>query len=288
MTTDGAAIPGRPAWASPVPRHFEWLDPGPIPFNEPSTSLRVRLEPHPDLKRPLFWLHIKKSAGTSMRKMLKPVWFDIDSFYVLPGFSQVNPVYWNTLLNHPRTPLGDYGARRALFATKFLYVNWSDILSFAVARNPVDRVVSMFFYKYVTPYHSTLLRRSLRFRGSPFSLERLFDRFLGVVAEVHQSPSAFLRNTDFAAHTAPMASDVNDESGKPLMTRIVRFESMLPALRAMVEECGGDPSRIVGAHENRGRVRGKSSPFQPTTRQVDALSRVFAGDFEIFESAWRP
>ena len=283
-----AAIPGRPAWAVPVPRHFSWLEPGPAAFIAPDAPARTRLEPHPSLKRPLFWLHIKKSAGTSMRRMLQPFWFDIDSFDVLPGFLQVNPVYWNTLLNNPRTPLGDYGARRGLFASTFLYSNWEQMFSFAVARNPTDRVVSMFFYKYVTPFHSSWLRRRLRFSGSPFSLDRLFDRFLGIVEEVHASPSAFLRNTDFAAHTAPMSPDVVDDGGRLLMTRIVRFETMLPSLQAIVEECGGDPSRVTHAHEQKGRSRRSSRPFQPSTRQIEAITRIFGGDFELYESAWRP
>jgi len=283
-----AAIPGRPTWAVPVPRHLKWLEPGPEAFAGPSLATRTLLEPHPALKRPLFWLHIKKSAGTSMRRMLQPIWFDLDSFYVLPGFAQVHPVYWNTLLNNPRTPLGDYGARRGLFASKFLYSNWSEIFSFTVARNPIDRVVSMFFYKYITPYHSSWLRRCLRFPRSPFSLARLFDRFLGIVEEVHASPSSFLRNTDFAAHTAPISPDVTDENGRILLTKVIRFESMLPALRAIVEECGGDPSAIVSAYENRGRIRKSSRPFQPSTRQIEMMKRVFARDFELYESAWRP
>jgi len=284
-----AAVPNRPPWARPIEAHFAWLRLAKDAVGgAPESDGRRVLRPHRALCRPLFWLHIKKSGGTSMRRMLTPVWDDIDSFDVLPSFKQVDSRYWNTLLNNARTPLGDYGNRRLLFARDFLYSNWSEILSFAVARNPLDRAVSMFFYKYVTPYQSSVVRRMLRFRGSPFGLDRLFDRFLDAVEITHRTPSAFTRQTDFAAHTAPMTPDITDAEGRLLATRVVRFEHFVEGLRAIVEECGGDPGAIEGQHEQRGKKRDRSRPFTPSPRQVRRIDEVFAGDFEHYETAWRP
>jgi hypothetical protein len=103
-------------------------------------------------KEIFFWLHIKKSAGSSIRKTLQPHYVEVERSNTPVNFIQSHPNQYNDILNNYRVVLGDYQFKRALFAKKYLFDNhtWSKTFSFAFSREPIDRCLSMFYYLYYT------------------------------------------------------------------------------------------------------------------------------------------
>ena len=55
-----------------------------------------------------FWLHIKKSAGQSVRKALKPYYVEVDRVLKPRNFIQANYNEYNDILNNYRINLGNY------------------------------------------------------------------------------------------------------------------------------------------------------------------------------------
>jgi hypothetical protein len=89
------------------------------------------------------WIHIKKCAGTSIKKMLGNYYHQVEELG-LP-FIAYEKKYWNDVLNDYRVCLGPYNFKRMLFAKKFLYEEeeFDKKFKFAVVRNPYDRCVSL-------------------------------------------------------------------------------------------------------------------------------------------------
>ncbi len=97
-----------------------------------------------------FWLHIKKSAGNTTRSLLQPYYVEVDRVKKPGNFIQARPEEYNDILNNFRVVLGEYQFRRCLFAKKYLYQDqWDNMFSFAFSREPIDRVLSMFYYLYL-------------------------------------------------------------------------------------------------------------------------------------------
>ena len=70
-----------------------------------------------------FWLHVKKSGGTSIRTILQPHYTLVDRAKKPVNFIQSKPSEYNDILNNYRVVLGEYQFKRTLFAKKFLFVN---------------------------------------------------------------------------------------------------------------------------------------------------------------------
>ena len=68
---------------------------------------------------PFFWLHIRKSAGTTIKSLLEPHYIALNTPKKNPpSFLQVDTKYWNDLINIPRVNLGEFNYKRSLFAKK--------------------------------------------------------------------------------------------------------------------------------------------------------------------------
>lgn len=237
-----------------------------------------------------FWLHIKKSAGTSTRMLLKPYYIELDREKKPANFIQSRPEEYNDILNNYRVVLGEYQFKRALFAKKYLYGNnWDSIYSFAFSREPVDRCLSMFYYLYWRDlgYYRNLKRsviRSLRTGKSVFTKRSAFDVFLGLVSETRAVHSFYdpLGN-HFSTHVASMWDDISDCDSNVLIKKIYRLENLVEGLNNVFEECGIDNRIEKTNHElNRNARRGF---YAPTALQKRKIEELYAKDFDIYETS---
>ena len=190
---------------------------------------------------PFFWLHIKKSAGSSIRKLLQPYYKEVDRDKKPPNFIQSHPAEYNDILNNYRVVLGEYQFRRCLFAKNYLYKDqWDDIFSFAFSRNPTDRCLSMFYYLYRKDagFIRNLMRSlkgSVNTRKLHFSTAFAFDAFLHNVQKARVSDSIYRPfGSHFTTHTAPVWEDITDLDGNILLKTVFRLENLVEHLRKAV------------------------------------------------------
>ena len=242
---------------------------------------------HDDQKTGLFWLHIKKSAGISTRKMLQPLYKEVDRTDRPACFIQSAPEDHNDILNNYRVVLGDYQFRRCLFASKFLYGgNFHRLLRVAFSRNPVDRCVSQFFYLWHKPPASPriALRRRLGLaRRFVFRdpVDYDFDRFLTAIEACRASPSNHRpHGLQFQTHTAAMWDDVVDESGNLLLDLVFRLEDLGAGVNEVRTRLGHEPLRAdQTAHVNKSA----KVDFVPSPAQKRRIEALFGKDFDIYE-----
>ncbi|PQB04237.1 sulfotransferase family 2 domain-containing protein [Aureitalea marina] len=239
-----------------------------------------------------FWLHIKKSAGISTRKLLQPHYVEVVRGKKPQNFIQSDRSQYNDILNNFRVVLGEYQFKRALFAKKFLYKEqWDNIYSFAFAREPVDRCVSMFFYLFYgkdlsLPRKIYNTYRNIRTYGKPLnSLTGQFDLFLDLVQQAHEDRTSIYipRGLHFTTHTASVFDDVTDTEGKVLLTEIFKLENLLMGVKRAHEACGlpmNNPE--VDVRSNRGKNK---KEFSPSVEQRRKIESIFYKDFELYENA---
>lgn len=238
-----------------------------------------------------FWLHIKKAAGNSTRKLLSPYYKQVSRAQKPFTFIQAKPEEYNDVLNNYRIVLGDYQFKRTLFAKEFLYPNeWNNIFSFAFLREPIDRCISMFFYLHYQNQHkptSRIKKLYLHLNGKPDikSTEYQFDVFLNMVEQTHnQSHSIFHPiGLHFATHTAPMFPDVSDNNGNVLLTKTYRLENMTSGINEVFEQCGinkriSDTSIVLNKNNKRNH-------YTPSAEQKAKIVKIFEKDFELYENA---
>lgn len=243
-----------------------------------------------DARNGIFWLHIKKSAGQSTRKMLHPLYQEVDRSNKPACFSQSDISDYNDILNNYRIPLGEYQFRRSLFAKKFLYgEKFAQLLKFAFCRNPVDRCISQFFYlwhngsgrkKITLPF---LMLRDLRFSGRT-SYD--FDRFLSAIEEVRGSDS-YQRpyGLHFQTHIAPMWDDIAGDDGTILLDFVFRLDDLNSGVNFVREQFGIKP---LEAREIVHRNKTAKSQFRPDRRQTGKIEHLFGKDFDIYEGMCHP
>ena len=238
----------------------------------------------------LFWLHIKKSAGKTIRDLLQPYYVQVDRMKKPKTFIQATPEEYNDILNNYRVVLGDYQFKRCLFAKKFLYPDsWEDIYSFAFSREPVDRCVSMFYYLYQKDSGSVrnlmrALSRSINYRKLVLNTSYAFDAFLDQVYEARISDSIYHPlGIHFTTHTAPMWDDITDLHGNILLKEVFRLENLTEGINKVFKECGINKKLDQSSKElnkNRGR-----KGYIPTRNQIKKIKEIYDKDFEIYESA---
>jgi len=240
--------------------------------------------------RDFFWLHIKKAAGITTRRLLAPYYREVDRTHWPGNFVQASPDEYNDTLNNYRVVLGKYQFRRCLFAKTYLYPDtWEDLISFAFAREPVDRCLSMFHYLYWkdSPGRETL-RQAFRSRFHPLRVVRAkayaFDAFLDRIESAHQGDSIYEPlGLHFSTHTAPMWGDVTDDQDRILIKRIYRLENLVTGLNEVFESCGLERrlrSNTVALNRTESRT-----DFSPTRSQVARIKAVYENDFGLYEKA---
>ncbi|WP_416307636.1 sulfotransferase family 2 domain-containing protein [Neptunicella sp. SCSIO 80796] len=236
-----------------------------------------------------FWLHIKKSAGISTRQLMQPYYQEVDRIHWPANFVQSPKEHYNDILNNYRMLLGEYQFKRSLFAKEVLYRHeWEQMLSFAFAREPVARCISMFYYLYwqgggIKKFVKNVTRKTLKTRKIHYSTAGAFDHFLDYVAKAQYAKSIYQPlGSHFSTHTNSMWRDVTDDDGNILLTRIYRLESLLPALNEVFEECGL-PKRLL--HNQYSNTTTNKGLYQPSKAQRVKIEALFGKDFELYESA---
>jgi hypothetical protein len=136
--------------------------------------------------------------------------------------------------------------------------NFDSYFKFAVVRNPYDRLVSEYLYRY---------------QNKPFWRT--------------PSPSRFLKqrfDTDFsdrARHLVPQVRYVTDGQGNMLVDHIIKFENMGAQFEELSERIFG--TRRALPHRNKTKTDNKARKLQLRKRvQLDAY-RLFKADFDAFD-----
>lgn len=240
--------------------------------------------------RPLFWLHIKKSAGVTTRNLLNPYYTEVDRNKKPKCFIQAHPNEYNDILNNYRVVLGDYQFRRCLFAKKFLYnERWEQLYSFAFSREPIDRCISMFWYlcqrdQGLNAYLRADSRSMLNSQQQPLGISRAFDIFLEHVQQARNSNSIYQPfGLHFTTHTATMWDDVTDDSGAMMLTTIFRLNDLRSSLNQVFKECAIEKElEPIEVRLNQNKARQDYTPSPDQMRKIEA---IYQHDFEIYESA---
>jgi hypothetical protein len=238
-----------------------------------------------------FWLHVKKSAGMTTRQLLQPYYVEVDRINKPKTFIQAKPEEYNDILNNFRVVLGDYQFKRCLFARDFLYPSeWDNIYSFAFSREPVDRVVSMFYYLYWTDAGfiknlKQAVRKYVSSRKLLLNRSYAFDAFLDYVERARNSASVFRPlGVHFTTHTAPMWDDITDLEGNILLTSVFRLENLVDGINLVFESCGYDTR--LDQNEKQINRNPHRKPFKPTKEQLGRIKKIYLKDFEVYENAW--
>ena len=243
------------------------------------------------IQKQFLWLHIKKSAGTTTRKLLEPYYTTIDRSKKPKIFIQAHKNEYNDILNNDRIPLGDHQFRRALFAKKYLYPNdWANIYSFAFSREPQDRCISMFYYLFWKRTNKNFLKQLIHSTKTSIKYKKLilnhsyaFDVFLDLIQKSQVSPTIYKPlKLHFTTHVNPMWNDVTDEKGEILLTKIFRMENLIEGVNTVFQECNIPKTipQVVKSH-NQNQKRKK---FSPSKSQIRIIEEIYKKDFELYES----
>ena len=238
-----------------------------------------------------FWLHIKKSAGVTTRKLLQPYYKQVDKKNRPKTFIQANSDEYNDILNNFRVVLGDYQFKRSLFAKKFLYKDkWTSIYSFAFSREPIDRCISMFYYLYYQKrgFFGSILNAFNNIKSQKkigLSISYDFDLFLDLIEAAHFNSDSNYKplGIAFSTHTAPMFNDITDYEGNIILTSIYRLENLHMAIEEVFRLCGLEyQNSDSNIFDNKNSKRGV---FYPNLLQIKKIERLYKEDFELYEKA---
>jgi len=241
--------------------------------------------------KPFFWLHIKKSAGSTTRQLLEPHYTTLENVKKPKIFIQAQKNEYNDILNNHKIPLGEYQFRRGLFAKKFLYPDeWDNTFSFAFSREPVDRCVSMFFYLFwkrtdrnFIKRLAEVLKQSGKHKKVLWNTSYAFDLFLDLIQQAQVSDSIYRPvKLHFTTHVNPMWNDITDEDNNIILTKLFRMENLTESINQVFEECGIDkkiPQKSTSYNVNK-----KRRPYEPSKEQLKVIQQIYKNDFEIYES----
>ena len=242
-------------------------------------------------QKQLFWLHVKKSAGITIRSLLQPYYVEVDRIKKPKTFIQASPEEYNDILNNYRVVLGEYQFKRCLFAKKYLYhEKWDDIFSFAFAREPTDRCVSMFYYLFWSNSGSLdniyrVFKRSVTHKKLILNTSYAFDAFLDFSHEARISDSIYYPlGNHFTTHTAPMWDDITDSCGNVLLKEVYRLENLTEGINRAFEGCG-IAKRLDYTDKILNKNKGRKT-YNPNQSQKKKIEEIYCNDFEIYEKAW--
>jgi len=237
--------------------------------------------------RDIFWLHIKKSAGITTRRLLQPHYVEVDRVNKPKNFIQAEPAEYNDILNNYRVVLGEYQFKRALFAKTFLYPRtWNSMCSFAFSREPVDRCISMFYYLYWQDLGrwknaERLIETIIKARSVKNRISYAFDSFLYQIEFSLTSDSIYSPlGHHFSTHTAPMWDDITDLEGNILLTEVFRIDDLIKGINKVFSLCNIEkhlePSESI--IENRTRNRRE---YYPNRTQIRSIGRFSPANMSV-------
>ena len=229
---------------------------------------------------PFFWLHIKKSAGTSLRRLLQPHYRCVDRSVNPCCFVGVSEEYWNDTINNYRIPLGKFQFRRACFASKYLYgKDWGRMNSFAFVREPVSRVLSLF--RFLQP---EIRSYAISLRISKCSASDLFNLFLKMLLlQRESSVSSKPFGLRFSTHVNPAWSDIVDNDGNILLANLFRLDDLESGLGKVYSECGLELPQISPSIYNQTSRSGAIGTFLPSESQRARVLEYYQKDLFLYE-----
>lgn len=203
------------------------------------------------LQHGFIYIHIPKTAGTSVTRLLQPV-------CVQPEKTQ-----FRRLLSHlpvPENPERAWlppHAKAAWIRHKVSPAIYDSAFKFATIRNPYDFAVSYFHY----------LRKNVGSRRHEDALRWDFPRFL--------------RYLDRKSRIAPMdqASWITDRSGALIVDQVMHFETLEQDMRRVTRQIGL-PETIRLPRLNVTDHRDYRSYYDEASRGI--VERIFARDFSLF------
>lgn len=238
-----------------------------------------------------FWLHVKKSAGITVRQLMQPYYKRVDRTKKPASFIQSSPEEYNDILNNYRVLLGEYQFKRCLFAVKYLYPDsWDNTLSFAFSREPTQRCISMFYYLYWQGKGAlrikSAIKQSLKTRTLQFNTSYAFDVFLDNIQKTLESDSIYEPlGSHFSTHIVPMWNDVTDFEGNILITKIFRLENLIEGLNQVFEEC--ELEKRLKREERKLNQNSSKGHYKPSKHQISKIESIYSYDFELYENAIR-
>jgi len=218
--------------------------------------------------RKFFWLHIKKVAGTSIRKALDDVYvqtFQPTAFIALPKEQ------WNDNLNNFRIPLGEYDFRRMLFAKRFLYSQdeFDEMFKFVFVRNPYARAVSA--WKYLISSNTRW-----KYLNKIIPQKKCFELFLKQLPYHWREK----RNRHIFTHTAPMYSDIIDKEGKLLVNHIGKLENIQKDFDDIYTQIGINTRTIPKLNPINDKIQHYSKYY--TRKSKEFIYTLYKDDIEFF------
>ena len=228
---------------------------------------------------PFFWLHIKKSAGSSLRRLLQPHYHCVDRSVNPCCFVGVPKEYWNDTINNYRIPLGEFQFRRACFASKYLYgKDWGRMNSFAFVREPVSRALSMF--RFLQP---EIRSYAISLRISKCSASDLFDLFLTMLLlQRESSASSKPFGLRFSTHVNPVWNDIVDNDGNILLANLFRLDDLERGLAKVYSECGLTLPQGFFGFANKTSRSGAIGTFVPSEAQRGQLLEYYRKDLILY------
>lgn len=232
----------------------------------------------------IFWLHIKKSGGTSIRNILGSNYIQVERENRPSCFIQSNPNQYNDILNNYRVVLGKYQFKRALFAKKFLYPDaWNDKERFAFSREPIQRNLSMFFYLYwQSPNYNLYIKKLIKNKRF-YTISYAFDQFL---EDIEYSQTCGINThphgLHFSTHTARMWDDITDTRNKVLINNIFRLEDMKKGIETIYEKCNIN-ANLASTSAKLNKTK-KQTDYSPNHNQLKKIKKLYSKDFDIYES----
>lgn len=242
-------------------------------------------------KQKVFFLHIKKCAGSSTKHLLESLdlYKVLDTQNKVPTFIQSSKEYWNDILNNSRVYLGDYNFKRSLFAKNYLFKEeWPNMFKFAFIRNPLDRIISCFFYLYNKENNFIFLEKGAdasNFKilslllNKKLNINYLFDSFLDLVS--YSFNNLNLPNKHFAAHVAEYSKDVCDDKDL-LLDKLYDIDDYKNSILDLINhlEISNKNLKIENYFINRNNYQ----LFNLNKNQIKKIESLYPRDFHLYES----
>lgn len=187
-----------------------------------------------------FFLHIKKCGGTSLRSTLKN-YHQLNRKSTHGQFLLYQKKEYNDAINNYRINLGSYDNKRMLFLKNYLYTEkeFNSMYKFTIVRNPLDRIVSAYYYlfdqKQIYLKNKRLFRMKFDFNFFINSLDYILI----------EKPDRHLYT-----HIAPFYNDITDESGNILVDDVFKIENIDSDFEVVKNKLGLN-SDLVFDHSNK-------------------------------------